>query len=85
LADGQRNAAEFRTLSPIKLALILLLALFCFVIFQDVRYATLLSELVYRAAECHTEERFAAHVTALESELGASLPNIKHHKTGGQR
>jgi hypothetical protein len=40
---------------------------------------------VYRAAECRTEDSFAAHITALESELGASLPNIRHHKTGGQR
>lgn len=48
------------------------------------RYATLLSELVYRAAEC-TEQGFAAAKADVEAQLGVELGDIVRHKSGGQR
>ncbi len=48
------------------------------------RYATLLSELVYRAAEC-TEQGFADAKADVEAQLGVELGSIARHKSGGQR
>jgi hypothetical protein len=52
---------------------------------QDVRFATLLSELVYRAADCTDEVAFHQAQAAVEQELGACLSHVRRHKSGGQR
>ena len=52
---------------------------------QDVRCATLLSELVYRAAESADEAGFRQAQAAVEEAVGASLNHVRCHKSGGQR
>ena len=48
------------------------------------RVATLLSELVYRAAEC-SEQGFADAKADVEAQLGVELGSVARHKSGGQR
>lgn len=52
---------------------------------QDVRCATLLSELVYRAAESADEADFRQAQVKVEQEVGATLSHVRCHKSGGQR
>lgn len=59
-----------------------MLLLFCP---QDVRCATLLSELVYRAAESPDEAAFKTAQVTVEEAVGASLSDVRCHKSGGQR
>jgi hypothetical protein len=52
---------------------------------QDVRCATLLSELVYRAAESPDEAAFREAQAKVQEAVGASLNDVRCHKSGGQR
>lgn len=52
---------------------------------QDVQYATLLSEMAYRAVECGDEASWKSAKQFIESEVGCSLPDVQRHKSGGQR
>lgn len=52
---------------------------------QDVRCATLLSELVYKAADAPDEAAFRQAQVKVEEAVGASLSNVRCHKSGGQR
>eukprot|EP00775_Hariotina_reticulata_P012111 gene12111-12250_t len=52
---------------------------------QDVAYATLLSELVYRAAECRDSKSFTQARQAVEAHLDTRFQDLQHHRSGGQR
>jgi hypothetical protein len=52
---------------------------------QDVRCATLLSELVYKAADAPDEETFRQAQLQVQEAVGASLSDVRCHKSGGQR
>lgn len=52
---------------------------------QDVRCATLLSELVYKAADARDELAFRQAQVKVEEAVGASLSHVRCHKSGGQR
>jgi hypothetical protein len=52
---------------------------------QDVRCATLLSELVYKAADAPDELAFRQAQVKVEEAVGASLSHVRCHKSGGQR
>lgn len=52
---------------------------------QDVRCATLLSELVYKAADAPDELAFRQAQIKVEEAVGASLSHVRCHKSGGQR
>jgi hypothetical protein len=52
---------------------------------QDVRCATLLSELVYKAADAPDEATFRQAQVKVQEAVGASLSDVRCHKSGGQR
>lgn len=52
---------------------------------QDVQYATLLSEMAYRAVDCSDEASWRAAKSFVEAEVGCSLPEVQRHRSGGQR